>query len=85
MVWPSISVVNCGKRIERGLLRAPVESVPPVLRQASQVVDRNAPAPAGAFQLARPAGVRQPLAQVVEIRLRNLDAEGFHVCVLNHV
>ena len=64
---PSMSVVNCGILVQPRLVRrASRTSVAPVVGQLLQVVQRHPGLPAGAGQLARPAGVGEPVAQVVE-------------------
>ncbi len=63
-----------GEFVEFRLRLAPVEAVGPVRGQGLEVVGRHPPAPAGAGDLAAPAGARQPVVQVVELVLRDVDA-----------
>ncbi len=63
------------KCVEPGLPRAPVIRRAPVFGQLLEIRKRHAAAPANARQVIGPAGARQPLAQVVEISLRNVDAK----------
>ena len=61
--------------VELGLAGAPVEFLAPVARQALQVLARDAPAPADARGLAGPAGAREPVAEVLELGVGDVDAE----------
>lgn len=61
--------------IEPGLGGAPVVAVAPVLAQLADVGQRNALAPVVDGLGVGPACARQPLAQVVEVGLANVDAE----------
>ena len=74
--------------VEYGLLRTPVEAVAPVVRELSQIRQRGAAAEVGALVPARdgvgPAGVGEPSAQVVDVRLRDVDAERCEGVVLVH-
>ena len=81
MRWPSISVVNWGYSLSRASWAAPVVAGPPVVGELGQVVQRDAAGPADSGQFARPAGVGEPVVQVVEIGLGDLDAEGFDAVV----
>ena len=76
MRWPSISVVNWGYWLSCASWRAPVVPRAPVLGELLEVVQRYAAGPLHAGQLAGPAGVGEPVVQVVEVGLGNLDAEG---------
>ena len=73
--WPSISVRKCGQRLNRVFLRAPVELRAPVLAQVLEVREIGAVVPTAARDLVGPARAREPVAEVVEHRLGNLDAE----------
>src|SRR5262245_27190044 len=66
------------KAVQSRLGRAPVITAPPVLRQLLEVSQRHASAPADIGELLRPPGVGQPALEVVELRLRDIDAEGLH-------
>src|SRR5207244_13069132 len=61
--------------VEALFLGAPVELRAPVVAQVLQVEEVGAVVPARARDLIGPARARQALAQVVELRLGNLDAE----------
>jgi hypothetical protein len=67
------------QRVEPGLGGTPVEVALPVPREALQVVDRDAAAPALAGDLDAPSGAGEPVAQVVQVGLRDVDAEGADV------
>jgi hypothetical protein len=60
--------------VELGLLGAPVVPRAPVPGELTQVAQWYAAAPPHAGQLARPAGGGEPVVQVVEVGLGNLDA-----------
>ena len=75
MFCPSIVVVNCGNALSSASALAPVVARPPVLGQLLQVVERHAAAPADAGQLVGPAGAGEPIAQVVEVGLGDVDPE----------
>src|SRR3984957_2212239 len=64
---------------------APVEAGPPVLGQLLDVAQRSAAAPADAGHLIGPAGGREPLLQVIELRLRDIDLELTHRAPLSLV
>jgi hypothetical protein len=74
--------------VELRLLRTPVEPVAPVLGELLQVHQRDAAAEVGAIVSARhgdrPARVRQPVAQVVDVGLRDVDVERCECVVLVH-
>ena len=74
--------------VELRLLRTPVEPVAPVLGELLQVHQRDAAAEVGAIVPARhgdrPARACQPVAQVVEVGLRDVDAERCECVVLVH-
>src|SRR4029453_16400473 len=61
--------------VEAGFLLAPVVAVGPVAGQLLQVGERHAAAPADAGQLVGPAGAAQPVAQVVQVGLGDVDPE----------
>src|SRR5262245_6871077 len=67
-------------RVESGLGGAPVVAGTPVLREVSQVVDRDAAFPTRLRGLGGPPGTSQPARQIVEVRLWNVDAEGCDLC-----
>jgi hypothetical protein len=73
---PSIVVVNWSNPFSRSSC-APVVLNTPVLGEVLEVVARDAVVPADLRQLVRPAGVREPGGQVVEIALGDGDAEGW--------
>jgi len=54
------------KRVEFGLLGAPVEARRPIVRELSQVLERNAAAPACSPKLTRPPCPRNAVLEVVE-------------------
>ena len=62
--------------VELRLGGAPVVAGPPVLRQLLQVAHRHAAGPPRAGQLAGPAGTGQPVVQVLDVGLGDLDTEG---------
>ena len=64
--------------VEPRLGGAPVVARAPVLGQFLEIAERHAAAPAGAGHLVGPAGGRQPLVQVIELGLRDVDLEGTH-------
>jgi hypothetical protein len=61
--------------VEPGLLGAPVVAALPVPGELPQVAERHATAPADTGQLVGPAGAGQPVGQVVQLGLGNLDPE----------
>src|SRR5262245_53288543 len=61
--------------IESLFLRSPVELGTPVVGQLPEIAARNATTPAGTRNLARPPGVRQPRVQVIDVGLRDVNAE----------
>src|ERR1700733_12224345 len=64
---------------------APVEAGTPVLGQLLDVVQRSAAAPADAGHLIGPAGGRESLLQVIELRLGYVDLEGTHQAPLSWI
>src|SRR4030095_5680523 len=62
--------------VQRGLLRAPVEPVQPVLRERAQVAGVGAELPLAGEGLVAPPRADETLAQVVQRRLGNVDREG---------
>jgi hypothetical protein len=65
-----------GVPVELRLLAAPVVLRAPVLGEVLEVAQRYAASPRHAGQLTGPAGVRQPVVQVVEVGLGDPDLEG---------
>ena len=63
-------------RVEAGLERAPVERRAPVLRPGLHLAERDAVLGARAGDLVGPPGAGQPVLEVVELGLRDVDAEG---------
>jgi hypothetical protein len=61
--------------IQLRLVGAPVVMSAPVCGQIFEVVQRYAGLPAGTGQLGWPACAGQPLAQVIEVGLRDVDPE----------
>ncbi len=64
------------ERVEPGLVRAPVVAVLPVGDELLHVGEAGAIGPLLPGSLIRPAHAGQPLAQVGERRLRDVDAKG---------
>jgi hypothetical protein len=62
--------------VQRRLLRAPVETVAPVLDQRLQVAHARSGGPGLARRLVRPARASQPRAQVVEHGVGDAQREG---------
>jgi hypothetical protein len=62
--------------VDRGLLSAPVELPAPVAGQLTDPSQRDTEIPADAGQLIGPADAVQPVVQVGQVGLRDLDAEG---------
>jgi hypothetical protein len=62
--------------VEPRLLGTPVVLRTPVFGELLQMAQRYAAGPPHAGQLAGPAGVGEPVVQVVEVGLGDLDAEG---------
>ena len=60
--------------------RKGLEQCAKVPGQAGEVAHGHPSAPAAAGQLPGPAGPGQPRAQVVQVSLGNLDAEGMYLC-----
>ena len=79
--WPSISVRKCGQRLNRSSCAAPVELRAPVLAEVLEVREVGAVAPTRARDLVGPAGASQPVAEVVEHRVGNVDSERSDVVV----
>jgi hypothetical protein len=65
-----------GEPVELGLLRSPVVAGSPIRDQLLQVADRHAGGPVDAGELDGPPGPVEPVLQVVEVGLGNLDPEG---------
>ena len=63
------------ERVELRLLGAPVEAVAPVLDERAQIVQVRAVGPLGAGNLVRPAGAREPAAQVVQNLVGDVESE----------
>jgi hypothetical protein len=63
------------QRVDRALLRAPVEPGLPVAHELAHVAEARAVVPARALDLVRPARAREALAEVVEHGLRDVDGE----------
>jgi hypothetical protein len=80
--------VDCGGvlgvPVDQGFLSPPVERVGPVGGQVLEVAGRHAAFPAGAGQVVAPAGPVQPVAQVVQVGLRHVDAEWLEVVRVRH-
>jgi hypothetical protein len=74
--------------VELRLLRTPVEPVAPVLGELRQVRLRDAATDVGAVVPARngegPARAREPVAQLVDVGLRDVDVERCECVVLVH-
>jgi len=64
-----------GQGVEPGLLGPPVEPVLPVAGQLPQVAGRDPGPPVVAVRPVGPAGAGQPLAQVVQVAVGDVDAE----------
>src|SRR5512146_564005 len=62
--------------IELRFPRAPIIAGAPVVRQLLEILQRHTAAPTHVGQLVRPASARQPLMQIVQVCLRDLNAEG---------
>jgi hypothetical protein len=65
-----------GELVELTLVLAPVVRRTPVLGQLLQIVQRDTTFPADAGYLARPPGAGQPLGQVVQVSLGDVNPEG---------
>src|SRR5262249_31566726 len=63
------------KPVQPRLMHPPVVLLAPVRRQLPHVLERDAVVPAGAGQLVGPPGPGQPVPQVVQVRLRDVDSE----------
>src|SRR5215813_14835435 len=61
--------------VQPGFRDPPVVAVPPVFRQLPQVLPRYAVGPPDPRQLIRPAGPIQAGVQIVQVSLRNVNAE----------
>jgi hypothetical protein len=73
--------------VQLRLLRAPIEAVSPALGQAPHERQVRAVLPPGLRDLIRPAGARQPLAQVgqhvvVDVETVWLRLDGHHLCAV---
>src|SRR6185369_6935753 len=68
--------------VERRLLGAPVESRAPVLGKLLEMIHRYAPGPSNTGQLGGPAGLGEPVVQIVQVRLGNRYAERVHHVLL---
>ncbi len=68
-----------GVGVEARLGGAPVVLRTPVLGKFLQIAKRYAAGPPSARQLAAPAGAGEPVVQVVDVRLADLDAERLNV------
>jgi hypothetical protein len=64
-----------GERVEPGLVGSPVVVAAPISGELLQVPERHAPAPVRIAEVGRPACAGEPVSQVVDLRLRNLDPE----------
>src|SRR5262245_8896934 len=62
--------------VELGLPGTPVVAGAPVLGEPAHLCERYAVIQACAGELVGPSGTNEPLVQVVQLGLRNLDAEG---------
>src|SRR5215470_15046524 len=65
--------------VERRFGGPPVIAGPPVLGEAAQVAAGHAALPARPGKAVRPAGAGKPVAQIVDVGPRDLDAEGADV------
>ncbi len=72
--WPSISVVNCGWALIRASVARQSYVVPPVVVERSDVRLLDAVVDV-AGELVGPAGAVEPIAQVVEVGLRDVELE----------
>ena len=68
-----------GKVVQSGLVLTPVVSVGPIRHEVAYKAQRDSVLPACAGQLVRPPGLAQPLAKVIHLGLRNVDAKGSEV------
>ena len=75
IVWPSISVVNCGWLVDRGFLRAPVEAGLEAVEHAGDERGGRAGAPAGAGGLAGEQRAGDALLEVSQAGVWNGDLE----------
>jgi hypothetical protein len=64
------------KAVERVFLRAPVKALAPVADEVAQKVAVDSLAPRGAARVAWPAPAREPLREIVEDRIVDMDREG---------
>ena len=64
------------KAVEGRFLRAPVEAIAPVGDEVLQVGDAAAGRPGRPRRLVRPANARQPLPQVAQRLVGNMQSEG---------
>ncbi len=70
--------------VQPGLVRPPVVTVAPVRGQALDDLDGHPVRPGLARGVGGPAGAREALAQVVQVTLGDLDAEGADLLVRGH-
>src|SRR5437016_3674707 len=84
-----VSAIDCADElricVQRRFVLAPVIVALPVLAQFPDVVDAGAVRPRLAGQRLRPARARQPLAQIIEHTVANIDAKlsWWHWCQLS--
>src|ERR1700730_14066602 len=68
----------CGelrKLVELCFLLAPVVLLEPIVGQVFQVGKGHTPAPADTWYLFGPTGARNPVSQIIQIRLRDVDTK----------
>ena len=63
--------------IHRSFLCAPVEAIAPVGDEFPEFVFRDAVLPTAVGEVARPASAYEPISQIVERAVGNVDAEAF--------
>ena len=80
MSRPSISVMNWGNPFNARLVRAPVVPVAPMLGQILEVGHRHPRLHPSPGSCAGPPGAGQPVAQVVQVRLGDVDTERLDLC-----
>ena len=76
IVCPSISVVNCGYALRRASSARQSNDVRQCSAQAFTWLSGDAVLAARAGDLVGPPGAGQPVLEVVEVGLRDVDAEG---------